>query len=79
MQSHNMQLLFKMSIYEYCRVGTGHPVELKYIPEADQLIKICHRRLRVPLNLDATQTLPKTNSILNIINNDQRIQVSFNA
>jgi len=50
-------------------------VELKYILEADRLTRICHHLLQDPLNLDATQTLPKTNSIPSIINNDQRIQV----
>lgn len=51
-----------------------HPLELKYIPQADRLTRTCHHPLQVPLNLDVTQTLPKTNSIPNIINNDQLIQ-----
>lgn len=56
----------------------GHPLELKYIPLVDRLIRTCHRHLRVPANLDVTQILPKTNNIPSIINNDQRIQVRHN-
>lgn len=52
-------------------------MELRYILEADRRTKTCHHPLRDLLNLDATQILPKTNSIPtnSIINNDQRIQV----
>lgn len=56
------------------KVDMERPLELKYIPQVDRLTRTCHHPLQVPLNLDATQTLPKTNSIPNIINNDQRIQ-----
>lgn len=59
------------------KVDTERPVELKllkYTPGAERLTRTCHRLLRDPPNLDATQTLPKTNSIPSIINNDQRIQ-----
>lgn len=56
-------------------MDTEHPVELKYTPEVGRPTKTCHRPLQDPLNLDVIQTLPKTNSILNIISNDLRIQV----
>lgn len=38
-------------------------------------IRICRHHRLVQIHLDVTQILPKTNNILNIINNDQRIQV----
>lgn len=58
------------------KVDTERLVELRYILEADRRTKTCHHPLRDLLNLDATQILPKTNSIPtnSIINNDQRIQ-----
>lgn len=56
------------------KVDMERLVELKYTLGMPRLTRTCHRPLRDPLNLDATQTLPKTNSIPSIINNDRRIQ-----
>lgn len=88
--SHNFLRFKKLSIYKkkdvkinnfkylvYCRVGTERLVGRKYIARVGRLTKTCHRLLRDPANLDVTQILPKTNSILSIISNDHRIQVRY--
>lgn len=56
------------------RVDMELPRGHRYIQVVRVRIKICHRHHQVQTRLGATLTLPKTNSILSIINNDQRIQ-----
>ena len=56
------------------RADTELPQGHRYTRAVRVQTRICHRRRRVRTRLDVTLTLPKTNSILSIINNDQRIQ-----
>ena len=49
--------------------------EHRYTQAVRMRIRICRRHRPVQIHLDVIQILPKTNNILNIINNDQRILV----